>query len=75
MDSGESSAMKALIDGSEPVDETLIDELEDLSKHTALHNKYSFWFHRRGHQANKSSSYEESIVKIASFQTVSGCLV
>ena len=47
----------------------LVDEDEDITKQNQLHNKYSFWFHRRG---TKGASYEDSMTKIASCQTVSG---
>lgn len=53
----------------------LVDEPEDLTKQTALHNRYSFWFHRRGQQLNKGGSYEESTVKLSSFQTVSVMII
>lgn len=47
-----------------------LDEPEDINTQTALHNKYSFWFHRRGQSANKGN-YEENILKLATCQTVS----
>jgi len=56
----------------EPVEEILeglYDEPEDLTTQTPLHNRYSFWYHRRG-GPSKSTNYEDSIKKIESFQTV-----
>ena len=49
-----------------------IDEPEDISKQTPIHNKYAFWFHKRGGQGgNKFANYEENILKIDVSQTVS----
>jgi hypothetical protein len=69
-DIGDQTAMKALIDGSS-TEEVLFDEPENVATQTPLHNTYSFWFHRRGHQVNKAASYEETIIKLGTFRTVS----
>eukprot|EP01035_Chromulina_nebulosa_P018726 gene18726-24490_t len=47
----------------------LLDEPEDLIKQTLLNNKYSFWYHRRGH-IKQNANYDESIIKVASCQTI-----
>lgn len=36
--------------------------------HTLLHNKYSFWFHKRGQKSG--NTYEDSILKIATCHSV-----
>lgn len=72
IDIGDEAAMKALIDGaSTETSANLFDEPENIATQTALHNVYSFWFHRRGHQVNKAASYEETIIKLGTFRTVS----
>ncbi len=51
--------------------EGLFDEPEDVNTHHTLHNKYTFWYHRRGGgQAKSGASYEDSIKKVGTFQTV-----
>jgi hypothetical protein len=50
--------------------EELIDEPEDLNTQTPIHNKYVFWFHKRGGAAAKSGNYEDSILKVELCQTV-----
>jgi hypothetical protein len=47
-----------------------VDEPEDLSTQTPLHNKYAFWYHKRGGGASKSGNYEDSILKVDICQTV-----
>ena len=46
-----------------------VDEPEDVTKQSCLHNKYTFWFHRRGGPQAKSS-YEDSILKVETCHTV-----
>eukprot|EP01041_Mallomonas_annulata_P000772 gene772-1478_t len=48
-----------------------IDEPEDINTQTCIQNRYCFWYMRRQSAASKAlNKYEDSVKKVASFQTI-----
>lgn len=54
---------------AEMAEEELYDSPEDMTKQTAIQNRYCFWCHKRGKQP-APTNYEEAMKPIGNFQTI-----